>query len=134
MTLPIDAPGTAWEVFCKEKPDLAEKDFAIQIFMAGYKARAELEYELDLHLGQAMQDIAELNRLKTTGCPISDQVVDKIRDRAQQGIQKFGGNMMQADRPLVEWIGEAQEEAMDMAVYLQKILISIAQMKGKVDE
>ena len=68
---------------------------------------------------------------QSSGCPINDQVIDKIKARAKKGIKKFGGNMMQSDRPVAEWLMEAQEEAMDTAVYLQRILISIAQEQQK---
>ena len=38
---------------------------------------------------------------------------------------------MQPERPVAEWLMEAQEEAMDTAVYIQRIIISIAQEQSK---
>lgn len=123
----------ATQAFAEKFPNAPET--AWLVFKAGWDARSSYEYELDLALGQAQADLRELNKLKTSGCPISDQVISKIRDRAQQGISKYGSNMMQADRPILEWLMETQEEAMDMAVYLQRIIISIAQeQKGTGDD
>lgn len=121
----------AWELYAAENPDDAGSQYAHDMFLKGWSARSMAEYEIDLQLGQAEQDLQKLLKEQSTGCPINDQVIEKIKTRAKKGIKKFGGNMMETDRPVAEWLMEAQEEAMDTAVYLQRILISMAQDQQK---
>ena len=52
---------------------------------------------------------------------IEDRVCDAIRARADVGKNKYGTTMDRDDLSLLEWIQHAQEEAMDLAVYLEKI-------------
>lgn len=135
MSAISNQPQKAWEQYAAENPEDAGSQFAHEMFLKGWAARSMAEHEIDLQLGDAQQEIQELIKERSTGCPINDQVIDKIRARAKKGIEKFGGNMMQSQRPVAEWLMEAQEEAMDTAVYIQRIIISIAQEqseKGKV--
>lgn len=53
---------------------------------------------------------------------IEDSVSKKILDRAEIGRKKYGVTMERSDLSAVEWLQHAQEEAMDMAVYLEKIM------------
>ena len=53
---------------------------------------------------------------------IEENVVTKIRERAAHGEQKYGLTMERSDLHLKNWLIHAQEEAMDLAVYLQKII------------
>lgn len=121
----------AWEIFAAENPKEAGSQYGREMFLKGWAARSMAEYEIDLQLGAAEQELQRLLNEQSTGCPINDQVIDKIKARAKKGIKKFGGNMMQSDRPVAEWLMEAQEEAMDTAVYIQRIIISIAQENQK---
>jgi ATP-dependent Clp protease adapter protein ClpS len=52
---------------------------------------------------------------------IEDKVIDQIRQRAKEGKNKYGVTMERDDLTLKEWVQHAQEEAMDLAVYLEKI-------------
>ena len=52
---------------------------------------------------------------------IEDKVIDQIRQRAKEGKNKYGVTMERDDLNLKEWVQHAQEEAMDLAVYLEKI-------------
>ena len=52
---------------------------------------------------------------------IEDKVIDQIRQRAKDGKNKYGVTMERDDLTLKEWVQHAQEEAMDLAVYLEKI-------------
>ena len=121
----------AWDLFAAENPSEAGSQYGREMFLKGWAARSMAEHDIDLQLGQAEQEIRRLLKEQSSGCPINDQVIDKIKARAKKGIEKFGGNMMQSERPVAEWLMEAQEEAMDTAVYLQRILISIAQEQQK---
>ena len=53
---------------------------------------------------------------------IENKVCIKILDRAEVGEKKYGTTMERIDLSTIDWIKHAQEEAMDLAVYLEKIL------------
>ena len=50
------------------------------------------------------------------------RVMDKMALRANQGMIKFGNTMEQAKKTRKEWLIDAQEECLDMAMYLQKLI------------
>tara|TARA_A100001015_G_C14984321_1_gene710841 strand:- start:597 stop:785 length:189 start_codon:yes stop_codon:yes gene_type:complete len=53
---------------------------------------------------------------------IEDSVAKKIQERAELGKNKYGVTMERNDLTNVEWLKHAQEEAMDLAVYLEKLI------------
>ena len=53
---------------------------------------------------------------------IEDEVCKKIQDRAAVGKEKYGVTMETAPLSKLEWLIHAQEEALDLAVYLQKLI------------
>jgi hypothetical protein len=53
---------------------------------------------------------------------IEDEVCKKIQGRATVGKEKYGVTMETAPLTTIEWLTHAQEEAMDLSVYLQKII------------
>jgi len=53
---------------------------------------------------------------------VEDKVINKIASRAQVGKDKYGVTMERKDLTRLQWLIHAQEEAMDMAVYLQKLI------------
>ena len=53
---------------------------------------------------------------------IEDEVCKKIQQRAEVGKKKYGVTVETADLSRPEWLIHAQEEAMDLAVYLQKLI------------
>ncbi len=53
---------------------------------------------------------------------IEDKVCEKIKQRAEVGLNKYGVTMDRTDLTPLEWLKHAQEEAMDLSVYLQKII------------
>ena len=53
---------------------------------------------------------------------IEDEVCKKIQGRAEVGKKKYGVTMETAPLSQLEWLIHAQEEAMDLAVYLQKLI------------
>ena len=53
---------------------------------------------------------------------IEDEVCKKIQGRATVGKEKYGVTMETAPLSKLEWLIHAQEEAMDLAVYLQKLI------------
>jgi hypothetical protein len=53
---------------------------------------------------------------------IEQAVVNKIQSRAEVGYNKYGTTMDREDLTELEWLIHAQEEAMDLAVYLEKLI------------
>ena len=51
------------------------------------------------------------------------RVADKMFSRANQGIIKYGNTMAKSKKSKKEWLIEAQQEALDMAVYLEKCIL-----------
>lgn len=53
---------------------------------------------------------------------IEDQVIVKIKKRAMAGKIKYGVTMERTDLTKIQWLIHAQEEALDFAIYLQKLI------------
>ena len=53
---------------------------------------------------------------------IEDRVVDRIRERAMRGAMKYGTTMERLDLSRLDWLRHAQEEALDLAVYLERLI------------
>lgn len=58
---------------------------------------------------------------------IEDAVCLKIQQRAKFGLQKYGVTLERTDLPELQWLIHAQEEAMDLANYLEVLI----QKKGE---
>jgi len=56
---------------------------------------------------------------------IEEQVINKIRTRAEVGKKKYGTTMDREDLTNTEWLKHLQEELMDAAVYVEKLLTLI---------
>jgi len=54
---------------------------------------------------------------------IENKVCIKILDRAEVGKKKYGTTMERVDLSSLEWLIHAQEEVMDLAVYLEKLIV-----------
>jgi hypothetical protein len=48
-------------------------------------------------------------------------VIQKFKDRAQVGKQKYGTDLDRTDLGVLDWIQHAQEEHMDAILYLEKL-------------
>ena len=53
---------------------------------------------------------------------VVDSVASKILGRAQRGEAKYGTTMDRTDLGTLDWLRHAQEEAMDLAIYLEKVI------------
>lgn len=49
-------------------------------------------------------------------------VTDKFKERSKVGIKKYNKTMDRDDLSLDQWLIHAQEEAMDLTLYLEKIV------------
>lgn len=53
---------------------------------------------------------------------IEDKVCEKIQRRAEFGMKKYGVTLERDDLTELEWLIHAQEEAMDLANYLEVLI------------
>ena len=53
---------------------------------------------------------------------IVESVIRKYRKRSLLGMQKYGTTMDREDLTEVQWLVLAQEEALDLALYLEKLI------------
>ena len=49
------------------------------------------------------------------------QVLNQIADRSEKGLEKYGTNLERTDLETLDWIQHAQEEAMDLCLYLERL-------------
>ena len=68
---------------------------------------------------------------------IVEKIITKHRERALKGKSKYNTTMDRKDLTPLEWLTHAQEEAMDFAVYLEKLIqifqVLSAPMDGTVE-
>ena len=53
---------------------------------------------------------------------IEDKVCEKIQQRAKIGKPKYGVTMERTDLNFLEWLQHLQEELMDAAVYVERLM------------
>jgi len=53
--------------------------------------------------------------------PLVQRVLDRMADRSESGIKKFGVTMEDAEQSLEHWITNTQEELADSILYLEKL-------------
>lgn len=49
------------------------------------------------------------------------QVLHQIAERSEKGLEKYGTNLERTDLETLDWVQHAQEEAMDLCLYLERI-------------
>jgi succinate dehydrogenase flavin-adding protein (antitoxin of CptAB toxin-antitoxin module) len=60
---------------------------------------------------------------------ILESVLTKFRQRSEVGQRKYNTTLDRKDLTLIEWINHAQEEAMDLCLYLEKIKTMLNEQK-----
>ena len=65
--------------------------------------------------------------------PIVESVRTKLHNRSQVGIAKYGTTMARTDLTTLDWLRHAQEESLDFAVYIER-LIKIEMQKQQQDQ
>lgn len=65
---------------------------------------------------------------------IEDAVVAKLQKRAEAGLAKYGTTMERTDLTYLDWLKHAQEEAMDLAVYLERLIQDAEKLQESVTE
>jgi ABC-type transporter Mla maintaining outer membrane lipid asymmetry ATPase subunit MlaF len=53
---------------------------------------------------------------------IEDTVCEKLQQRAKFGLEKYGVSLERQDLTELNWLTHAQEEAMDLANYLEVLI------------
>ena len=60
---------------------------------------------------------------------ILESVLTKFRQRSEVGQRKYNTTLDRKDLSLIEWLNHAQEEAMDLCLYLEKIKTMLNEQK-----
>jgi hypothetical protein len=58
-------------------------------------------------------------------CPVVERVRAELLRRAERGFATYGVTMLRDDLSLQDWLQQAKEEALDLAVYLERILMKL---------
>jgi len=61
---------------------------------------------------------------------ILDQTIKDLQAREVRGLKEYGTTMDRTDLSQDEWLQHAYEEALDLALYLKKLLITNAPQKN----
>lgn len=59
---------------------------------------------------------------------VNQEVIKKLRERANRGAKKYGVTMDRTDLTELQWLQHAQDELLDGAIYLEKLI----QLKSKL--
>ena len=51
-----------------------------------------------------------------------EKVIQKIIERSQSGLKKYGVTMERKDLSFMEWLTHLQEELMDAAIYVERLM------------
>ena len=70
-------------------------------------------YWFDFHIKDT-----ETKEIKDT---IVESVINQFKQRSEVGINKYGVTLDREDLDRLQWLQHAQEEAMDMILYLEKL-------------
>ena len=62
-----------------------------------------------------------------------ERVIEKIRNRAEIGLKKYGTTMARKDLSILEWLQHLQEEVLDGAVYIERLQDDNGQL-GNLDK
>lgn len=54
--------------------------------------------------------------------PTVQAVLEKYKERSKVGIEKYGTTLSDNKLSRLEWLIHAQEEAMDLSLYLQRLI------------
>ena len=65
----------------------------------------------------AKEDFVQINMKDS----ILESVLDKFKQRSEEGIKKYGVTMDRKDLNGLEWLTHLQEELMDATLYIEKL-------------
>jgi hypothetical protein len=61
-------------------------------------------------------------------------VIDKHTNRAEVGLKKYGVTTERGDLTIAQWLQHAQDEAMDLAIYLERLMWTNKELKGATEQ
>ena len=61
--------------------------------------------------------------------PNVDAVCVMLQTRAEVGLKKYGVDTTRQDLTQIQWLRHAQEEALDLAVYLQRVITDLEKLR-----
>jgi len=64
---------------------------------------------------------------------IEERVILKIRERSEKGIEEHGATMERNDLSIEEWLIHLQDELMDGAIYIEKLLDELGEVGVALD-
>jgi len=68
----------------------------------------------------AKQDFVQIKQINMTDS-IVESVLNKFKQRSEEGIKKYGVTMDRKDLNGLEWLTHLQEELMDATLYIEKL-------------
>lgn len=92
-----------------------EKDFCF------YSSDIELITEVDEEIVNKARKRCEPLKQPPKKDPIVKRVLKRFKQRSKQGIETYGTTLQENNLTTLEWINEAQAEAMDFCLYLEKL-------------
>ena len=54
--------------------------------------------------------------------PVVESVREKLLSRSRRGVAKYGATLERDDLSTLQWLTHAQDEALDLANYLEKLI------------
>ena len=54
--------------------------------------------------------------------PLVNRVISSMITRSNEGMKKYGVTMERKDVTKIQWLRHAQEEALDLAIYLERCI------------
>jgi len=64
--------------------------------------------------------------MELTEDPIVNKVLERIQKRSDIGMKKYGVTMLRDDLSTIEWLRHSQEEALDYAVYIERVIYDLS--------
>jgi hypothetical protein len=68
----------------------------------------------------AKEDFVQIKQINMTDS-IVESVLDKFKERSEEGIKKYGVTLDRKDLNGLEWLTHLQEELMDATLYIEKL-------------
>lgn len=66
--------------------------------------------------------------------PVTETIAERVRSRSDEGMRKYKTSMLREDLTTTEWIDHAIEEALDLAVYLERLKFDVTTMERTILE
>ena len=66
--------------------------------------------------------------------PIVNTVIDRFIERFAHGMERYGVSMADNPKGLCAWLDDAQEEAMDLILYIERAKLSLGAVGAKLEK